>query len=839
MSNCCNGAVNYPNNTNCSTPPIFPVAQVVQNIGESTTNVISQNTVSNELSYLKNYIESETEILLDKSTKNLFNLYDIIEDHYLDDNGYLIPLEGWFTSNYIDVSISEYYSLSKGGFVRYYDIARNDIGGQRIIDNNTLATIPAEAKLLRFSTISSQLNGIQVEAGNVVTDYEPYIQFKTSSIPIKSIIGSAVSSNLYFYGSSTLGKLLFNGVISDNPDYFISDYIVIEPNTKYTANFSVFYACYDKDYIMLSSGLVSSTNPLTSPNNSKYIRISSIIGEILNACMLHKGETAIPYQSYKLLDASIVGNVVSEYSEGFTKSRNLFNPKYIIPGYYLGPGTGALVPNSDYFVSEYIPIKPNTSYTGLVFYTFYDINFNIILSDVVTGGEVYATSTENTYYCRLSWQIASRYTAQLTEGIVEYPYNPFGILVEESHIVKTIEQSPTTTTVVVNINGTAGVDCDFTDLREAINSITDNSYTNRYVITIMNGVYDFSNDGYYHLPFKNYVDYVGQTKTGVRLIKRPPSFHHKYAVFDIDGYGEKIQYASVRNLTCICYNGKGPIHVDSTYNDLSSGGTIEVINCDLINENTPDIPHYNTGLACGLRDGQRVVAKYVNSNSSLWAHNVAPLTSYSGCAFELYSCRFPNTMVGDVYCYGRDKFIMHNCKLNFIIFDQSDPFNQKRDYFKYSWDIDLQNNEIGYIIGQLQGYPDQNNDFWTYVYGGKFGIQDSTIHNYCKNNTVSNLNKCLVTLDTNTYEMSVKEWTFGSKLYGIALDDIAPNDYGTIQYRGIFSLPGNASTPILFNDALELNSSGHVVKHTNGDIVGYALESLSSGVSYIKVKMQL
>ena len=174
----------------------------------------------------------------------------------------------------------------------------------------------------------------------------------------------------------------YNGVISNNPDYFISDYIVIEPNTKYISNFTVFYACYDKDYIKLSSGLVSSTKPLTSPNNSKYIRISSVIGEILNACMLHKGETAIPYQPYKLLDASSVGNVVSEYSEGFTKSKNLFNPKHIIPGYYLAPGTGALIPHSEYFVSEYIPIKPNTSYTGLVFYTFYDINFNIIKSGV-------------------------------------------------------------------------------------------------------------------------------------------------------------------------------------------------------------------------------------------------------------------------------------------------------------------------------------------------------------------------------------------------------------------------------------------------------------------------
>lgn len=46
MSNCCNGAVNDPNNTNCSTPPIFPVAQVVQNIGESTLNVMSQNATT-------------------------------------------------------------------------------------------------------------------------------------------------------------------------------------------------------------------------------------------------------------------------------------------------------------------------------------------------------------------------------------------------------------------------------------------------------------------------------------------------------------------------------------------------------------------------------------------------------------------------------------------------------------------------------------------------------------------------------------------------------------------------------------------------------------------------
>lgn len=54
MSNCCNGAVNDPNNTNCSTPPLFPTAQVVQAVGESTTNVMSQNAVTLSF-YSRNY----------------------------------------------------------------------------------------------------------------------------------------------------------------------------------------------------------------------------------------------------------------------------------------------------------------------------------------------------------------------------------------------------------------------------------------------------------------------------------------------------------------------------------------------------------------------------------------------------------------------------------------------------------------------------------------------------------------------------------------------------------------------------------------------------------------
>jgi len=180
---------------------------------------------------------------------------------------------------------------------------------------------------------------------------------------------------------------------------------------------------------------------------------------------------------------------------------------------------------------------------------------------------------------------------------------------------------------------------------------------------------------------------------------------------------------------------------------------------------------------------------------------------------------------------------MKGCKTNYVIFSLSDPFAQKKAFTQWSWDVQLESNQIEYIVGKLYNDVNENQGFWDAAFSGKFGIQDSNIHMYCKNNTSDLIPGYLVSLDSNTQEVSIKNWVLGDKLYGMALDTINPGDYGTVQHSGILKIYADAITPILFNSPLELNSGGHLTPHLSGHIVGYAMESLDSGIGVIKIKM--
>lgn len=388
-----------------------------------------------------------------------------------------------------------------------------------------------------------------------------------------------------------------------------------------------------------------------------------------------------------------------------------------------------------------------------------------------------------------------------------------------------IEKEITYTEVTVKANGTIGTDCDFTDIKSALDSIVDNDYYKRYLVFVRNGVYDISNESYPFLGMKNYVEIIGDSKNGVTVINRKPTFNSNYAGFDPNYYGDKIKYALLKNMRIISYNGKGPVHIDTNYTQFAEDGVIEVENCTLINENTSPMLHYQTGLACGLLSGQTVIARNVDSNSSLWCHNNYPKYSDKGCRFELYNCRFPFTTIADLYCYGRDKLVMHGCKCDVLTFTLAKHWNEPRDYIRFSWEYDFSGNQFGRIIGELEtATGDKNQAFWNAAFGGKFGITDSSVHMYCKNNSTEDIKRGdLITLDTNVTEISIKKWTFGLALYGVSLDDINMGEYGTVQYSGIVEIP--ISGTLIAGDAVQLSSDGKAIKQTTGNMIGYYLEN--------------
>lgn len=402
-------------------------------------------------------------------------------------------------------------------------------------------------------------------------------------------------------------------------------------------------------------------------------------------------------------------------------------------------------------------------------------------------------------------------------------------------IDKLVKPQTTTTEIYVKAGGIPGVNCNYDNIKDALDAIINNSYYNQYLLRIADGDYDVSDDGNLFLGIKNYVNLVGQS-WNTRIIKRESVGSMAKAGFDTAYYAQEINYASLRNLTVITSNCKSPIHADSEY----LNGTLEFIDVNMINEST------NNCLALGLRQNQRVVCHNVRANGMLWAHNIQENYVTEGCHFELYNCISGSIQVGDVINYGKDVCIIEGCKadnLTFLYYKDYPTADDAhlRSTRSPSWNIHMRGNDIKYINanttvdGGITVTPTAMDD----LYGGKWSIIDPHIHNYCKNEGGTTIAKgSLVQTNPATVFGGVAGWSTGAVLYGVSLDTIAVGDYGIVQYAGYITISADATTAAInYKDAIEIDSAGKAVKHTTGIIVGYAESGLSSGVATIKLRL--
>lgn len=384
---------------------------------------------------------------------------------------------------------------------------------------------------------------------------------------------------------------------------------------------------------------------------------------------------------------------------------------------------------------------------------------------------------------------------------------------------------------VVRTGGVVGIDCDHTDIKSALDAIVDNSRAKRYVVRVMNGEYDLSDNGFDCLGFKNHVILAGQTRHGVRVIKRDTAFSSSKAGFDPMYYGESIEYAALRNMTVITKNCKAPVHIDG----FALQGLLEVVDCTLLNEEPSSSPHYELSLAVGLRKGQIVKAINCHGNGQMYAHTSNIKYVGAGCEFHLINCIFTHTDIGDLGTYGLDKWVIKGCKFEYATYVWTDAFGL-RNYAQPSIQVEMSGNEIEYVNG-LMTVAGQSDDLWGTVFGGKFGITDASIHSFntCPAGTIPRGG--LVAL-SGALPMAIKPWSMGEVMYGVAMDDFTtPGDFGVVQYAGTVFLNASGATPIVFGDAVELDAGGIAVKHGAGRIIGHARQSLDGATAQIKVKL--
>lgn len=135
----------------------------------------------------------------------------------------------------------------------------------------------------------------QIELSSTATEYEPYIS-RTFPINLKS-------KNLFDKNNAIDGKEITNtqtGEIGNNENWFITNYIKIEPNTAYTVSGkqngnAILY--YDSNKTFTTGISTGGTETFTTPNNVSYAVLNGLISE-KDTFQLEKGSQATQYANY-------------------------------------------------------------------------------------------------------------------------------------------------------------------------------------------------------------------------------------------------------------------------------------------------------------------------------------------------------------------------------------------------------------------------------------------------------------------------------------------------------------------------------------------------------------
>lgn len=305
----------------CSgTLPALETGYIVkEGVGAAYTPFTIDENNQKELYNLKDSTGNKIDKIMGK------NLYDpndknIILNSFITYTGEIYSGTNYRVSGFIPIKEGQTLVSNKivaNTYSALYDRNYNLIKGT-VINSNKLTWVEG-AKYARFTIAEKNPTYIQIEVGEESTSYEEYTPYTPMTDKIKNIetiiepistgnIPIIESKNLFNKDNIIEGKYLSsNGGFLTAPTYGVSEYISIEPNTTYyctkwggSQGGAQGSAFYDENKIFIS-GSATQNNPITSPENAKYVIICGTMSNVEDA-MLEKGDTgSSSYQPYKIV----------------------------------------------------------------------------------------------------------------------------------------------------------------------------------------------------------------------------------------------------------------------------------------------------------------------------------------------------------------------------------------------------------------------------------------------------------------------------------------------------------------------------------------------------------
>lgn len=255
--------------------------------------------------------------------------------------------------------------------------------------------------------------------------------------------------------------------------------------------------------------------------------------------------------------------------------------------------TGSIAMQSGFcYNNKLYEIENNTNYkiilpNASVFIVYYNQSFEYLSGEVINNATLNVPA--NAKYIRLSYAIAYKGNIMLTKSNYNGGYKEYVSGYDKSNILNFYSD-------IVNYKKiNVGVGENYTTINDALNSITDNDYYNRYIIFIKKGEYNET------INCKDYVDLIGEDKYK-SIINYTPTLSDDYA--DKSTIFATVT-CNIENLTIKTTNTKYPIHSDGGYNTEYK---LKIKNCYIQHNGFTDVPtRAGTGIGIGLYEKQHIL----------------------------------------------------------------------------------------------------------------------------------------------------------------------------------------------------------------------------------------
>ena len=284
-----------------------------------TNIIIRGNSIQDGTPTSANPIEVKS---VGEKTKNLFDISSAARGKGLAwTTGAYYNNETAIASDFIKIKNNENYVLKYYAQVILYDKNQeyiSSIKGTTPVKSFEITNENCEYIKIAFRTSDNagvadfnDVNDIQLELGDKATNYEPYGYKIPVKISGKNLLNYNVVEDTNQYIIKTNGKTYTPS--STGGSWRASDYIEVNPNTKYSFNeisataSAAGSAWYDenKNYIsgFSATELANSGQVMTSPDNATYLRHSFRIDENYNTnwkntIMISESGNLVPYENY-------------------------------------------------------------------------------------------------------------------------------------------------------------------------------------------------------------------------------------------------------------------------------------------------------------------------------------------------------------------------------------------------------------------------------------------------------------------------------------------------------------------------------------------------------------